>query len=371
MTDVDTSAEVAALEGWLEAGYTTSFRTACLILGNRADAEEAVQEAYLRAWRFRDALPSGVDGRKWLFRVVVNTCNSKLRKEIPHRDRRASEEALDSMSSGRDAARDADVAHDVVARPRRPPGPPPRRRRPPLLRRPERARDRDGDRPAGGDRQVEAPRGATAARRPSVPPVHAEQDDAIERCEGTTMTSTFDEELVRRALHDAVRDVEPSRGAQARILDAALARHVDDGDDGGDEDDADVVEEIDAAPARHPRRRLLPLTAAAAALLVTAVALSLTTFGSPGPRAPLGSASSPRAATVPSTTIVSGAPGISTFSTSLGTLSAHQNAGFGAIQNGADVTEGEKTVNSSCLLQRWHGDGRNWPPRSSRSGRSR
>lgn len=114
MTDVDTSAEVAALEGWLEAGYTTSFRTACLILGNRSDAEEAVQEAYLRAWRFRDALPSGVDGRRWLFRVVVNTCNSKLRKEIPHRDRRASEAALDSVSSGRDAARDADVANDVV-----------------------------------------------------------------------------------------------------------------------------------------------------------------------------------------------------------------------------------------------------------------
>lgn len=115
MTDVDTTAEVAALEGWLEAGYTTSFRTAYLILGNRADAEEAVQEAYLRAWRFRDALPSGVDGRRWLFRVVVNTCNSKLRKEIPHRDRRASEAALETVSSGHDAARDADVAHDVVA----------------------------------------------------------------------------------------------------------------------------------------------------------------------------------------------------------------------------------------------------------------
>ena len=44
------------LEEWLEEGYAHSFRTACLILGNRADAEEAVQDAYLRAWRFR-ALP--------------------------------------------------------------------------------------------------------------------------------------------------------------------------------------------------------------------------------------------------------------------------------------------------------------------------
>ena len=42
------------LEEWLEDGYGASFRTACLILGNRSDAEEAVQDAYLRAWRFRD-----------------------------------------------------------------------------------------------------------------------------------------------------------------------------------------------------------------------------------------------------------------------------------------------------------------------------
>ncbi|HEV3213589.1 MAG TPA: sigma-70 family RNA polymerase sigma factor [Acidimicrobiales bacterium] len=115
MTDVAVTAEVAALEGWLEEGYTTSFRTACLILGNRADAEEAVQEAYLRAWRFRDSLPTGVDGRRWLFRVVVNTCNSKLRKEIPHRDRRARDEALDTVASVRDPMGDATVAHDVVA----------------------------------------------------------------------------------------------------------------------------------------------------------------------------------------------------------------------------------------------------------------
>jgi RNA polymerase sigma-70 factor, ECF subfamily len=114
VAQVDTS-EVAALEGWLEGGYTTSFRTACLILGNRADAEEAVQEAYLRAWRFRDSLPAGVEGRRWLFRVVVNTCNSKLRTEIPHRDRRASDNALETLSSGRDAALDAEIAHDVLA----------------------------------------------------------------------------------------------------------------------------------------------------------------------------------------------------------------------------------------------------------------
>ncbi len=82
------------LADWLEEGYVASFRTACLILGNRADAEEAVQDAYLRAWRFRDSLTAVPSIRPWLYRVVVNSCYSKLRREIPHRDRRAGDEPL-------------------------------------------------------------------------------------------------------------------------------------------------------------------------------------------------------------------------------------------------------------------------------------
>src|ERR1700685_870190 len=85
------------LEEWLEEGYAGSFRTACLILGNRADAEEAVQDAFLRAWRFRDALTSVPSIKPWLYRVVVNSCYSKLRQEIPHRDRRASDGPLDQL----------------------------------------------------------------------------------------------------------------------------------------------------------------------------------------------------------------------------------------------------------------------------------
>src|SRR5271154_6949785 len=82
------------LEDWLEEGYAVSYRTACLILGNRADAEEAVQEAFLRAWRFRDSLTSVPSIKPWLYRVVVNSCYSKLRQEIPHRDQRADDGPL-------------------------------------------------------------------------------------------------------------------------------------------------------------------------------------------------------------------------------------------------------------------------------------
>ncbi|HEX3794474.1 MAG TPA: sigma-70 family RNA polymerase sigma factor [Acidimicrobiales bacterium] len=106
------------LEAWLDEGYQASFRTACLILGNRADAEEAVQDAFLRAWRFRDSLTSVPSIKPWLYRVVVNSCYSKLRQEVPHRDHRAGDGPLDQLAaSGADpatAAQQAEIAETVL-----------------------------------------------------------------------------------------------------------------------------------------------------------------------------------------------------------------------------------------------------------------
>ncbi|HXA72766.1 MAG TPA: sigma-70 family RNA polymerase sigma factor [Acidimicrobiales bacterium] len=109
----------AQLAEWLEEGYVPSFRTACLILGNRSDAEEAVQEAFLRAWRFRDSLADVPSIRPWLYRVVVNSCYSKLRREIPHRDRRAGDEPLADVAAegaGPEASAErGEVADTVLA----------------------------------------------------------------------------------------------------------------------------------------------------------------------------------------------------------------------------------------------------------------
>jgi RNA polymerase sigma-70 factor (ECF subfamily) len=106
--------ETDDLGRWLKDGYARSYRTACLILGNRSDAEEAVQEAFLRAWRFRSSLGQGSDVRPWLYRVVVNTCNSKLRSEIPHRSRRLPDCELERLAASDDPPTGAVESNDVA-----------------------------------------------------------------------------------------------------------------------------------------------------------------------------------------------------------------------------------------------------------------
>jgi len=44
------------------------------MLGSLADAEDAVQEAMLRSWRYRDSLKEGAPLRPWLYRVATNVC---------------------------------------------------------------------------------------------------------------------------------------------------------------------------------------------------------------------------------------------------------------------------------------------------------
>src|ERR1700693_6169112 len=75
------------LADWLASGYARAYRTAFLLVRDARDAEEAVQEAYLRVWRFRASLHDGACGEPWLYRLLVNTCYSFLRHEVPRRER--------------------------------------------------------------------------------------------------------------------------------------------------------------------------------------------------------------------------------------------------------------------------------------------
>ncbi len=52
--------------------------------------------------------------RPWLYRVVVNACNSKLRTEIPHRIRRLPDGELEHLTTNDDPPACAVVTNDVA-----------------------------------------------------------------------------------------------------------------------------------------------------------------------------------------------------------------------------------------------------------------
>ena len=62
------------------AGLDRRYRLAGLLLGNAADAEDATQEAMLRAWRSAASLrvPAKVDA--WLDGILANVCRDRLRR---------------------------------------------------------------------------------------------------------------------------------------------------------------------------------------------------------------------------------------------------------------------------------------------------
>jgi RNA polymerase sigma-70 factor (ECF subfamily) len=61
--------------------------TLMFILGNRDDAQDAAQEAFLKCWRTRARLPDVQNLRAWIFRVGLNTAKDMQRSAWRRRSR--------------------------------------------------------------------------------------------------------------------------------------------------------------------------------------------------------------------------------------------------------------------------------------------
>ena len=101
-------AETGALTAAVRAGDEAAFnvlaerhRRELLVhcyrmLGSLHDAEDAVQDTFLRAWRYRESLKEGAPPRPWLYRVATNSCLDAIARD----ERRAVLAAKSAASSG-------------------------------------------------------------------------------------------------------------------------------------------------------------------------------------------------------------------------------------------------------------------------------
>ena len=71
--------DARAYESLVEEHQAIAFRTAYLITGSAADAEEAAQEAFVRAWLALKRFRQGADFRPWLLAIVANEARNRRR----------------------------------------------------------------------------------------------------------------------------------------------------------------------------------------------------------------------------------------------------------------------------------------------------
>ena len=71
--------DLDAYEELVREHQTIAFRTAYVITGSAADAEEVVQDAFVKAYRARAGFRPGAPFRPWLLKIVANEARNKRR----------------------------------------------------------------------------------------------------------------------------------------------------------------------------------------------------------------------------------------------------------------------------------------------------
>jgi RNA polymerase sigma factor (sigma-70 family) len=69
----------AAYEEIVQRYQQVAFRTAYIITGSAADAEDAAQEGFVKAYRALGTFRPGAEPRPWLLRIVANEARNRVR----------------------------------------------------------------------------------------------------------------------------------------------------------------------------------------------------------------------------------------------------------------------------------------------------
>jgi RNA polymerase sigma-70 factor (ECF subfamily) len=83
----------------VEEHQTIAFRTAYLLTGSAADAEDAVQDAFVKAYSALGRFRPGAPFRPWLLAIVANEARNR-RRSAGRRERLALRAAEDPLSGG-------------------------------------------------------------------------------------------------------------------------------------------------------------------------------------------------------------------------------------------------------------------------------
>ena len=71
--------DTVAYGSLVRAHQDIAFRVACLAGGSAADAEEAAQEGFVKAWRALPRFRTGAPFRPWLLAIVANEARNRRR----------------------------------------------------------------------------------------------------------------------------------------------------------------------------------------------------------------------------------------------------------------------------------------------------
>jgi RNA polymerase sigma factor (sigma-70 family) len=83
----------------VEEHQTLAFRTAYVLTGSAADAEDAVQDAFVKAYRALGRFRPGAPFRPWLLAIVANEARNR-RRSAGRREQLALRAAEDPLSGG-------------------------------------------------------------------------------------------------------------------------------------------------------------------------------------------------------------------------------------------------------------------------------